>query len=152
MISKAALRGSAAALILGILSLGSSIAPAVASTSDYTRQQASQGRQIYQTHCSQCHGSDLKGQAGPALAGPGFKSSLQFSKMSTQQLFDFISQQMPADAPGSLSHQQYLRVLAYLLSKNGYPAGGKELNPDRFKAVKLLPYPGGSGGQKSSSQ
>jgi hypothetical protein len=34
---------------------------------------------------------------------------------------------MPLNAPGSLNRQQYADVLAYLLSKDRYPAGKTEL-------------------------
>lgn len=113
-------------------------------TSDYTAKQAADGAQVYTMHCSQCHGPELKGQAGPALAGPTFKDNLEFSKMSAAQLLDFISKQMPANEPGSLQPQQYLDVVAFILSKNGYPEGGDALTDESIKNVKLLPYPGTS--------
>jgi mono/diheme cytochrome c family protein len=111
-------------------------------TGDYTSAQSTVGRKNFNQSCSSCHGSDLQGQAGPALAGPAFAKSLQFSKMSASQLYGFISKQMPADDPGSLSEDQYLRVLAYILSKNGYPSGQTRLSKDTLSQVVLLPYPG----------
>ena len=35
---------------------------------------------------------------------------------------------MPAGNPGSLSHDQYAQVMAFILSKNGYPAGATALD------------------------
>lgn len=119
-----------------------------ASSGHYTSQQAKSGQKIYSANCSSCHGSNLQGGAGPALAGSAFAQSLKFSNMSATQLFNFISEHMPANNPGSLSHKQYLKVVAYLLSKNGYPSGNKKLTEDALKQVNLLPYPGG----KKSSQ
>jgi alcohol dehydrogenase (cytochrome c) len=113
-----------------------------AATGDYTQQQVSVGRQAFNQHCAKCHGGKLQGQAGPPLAGPKFESNLEYSKMSAQQMFDFISKQMPANAPGSLSKQQYLQVMAYILSKNGYPRGSTPLSKQTLKQVQLLPYPG----------
>jgi mono/diheme cytochrome c family protein len=124
---------------------------------DYTQSQARSGHQVYAQHCAQCHGGDLHGNAGPPLAGSQFADNLRFSKMSGQQLYHFIKTQMPADAPGSLSAAQYRDVLAYLLSKNGYPAGAKPLSSHSIASVKLLPYPGGNptattgGGTSNSS-
>lgn len=114
-----------------------------ASSGDYTQSQAHAGEQVYAQHCVQCHGSDLQGKAGPPLAGSRFAENLRFSKMSGQQLYDFIKTHMPANAPGSLSDEQYRKVFAYLLAQNGYPAGSKPLSSDGLGSVALLPYPGG---------
>jgi S-disulfanyl-L-cysteine oxidoreductase SoxD len=113
-----------------------------AATGDYTQQQAAAGHQVFAQHCAKCHGSKLQGQSGPPLAGPKFKSNLEFSKMSAQQLFAFIKSQMPYDAPGSLKKKQYLQALSYILSKNGYPQGTTPLSEKTLSKVKLLPYPG----------
>jgi hypothetical protein len=69
----------------------------------------------------------LQGQAGPPLKGKPLASNLRYSKISAQQLFDFIKQHMPKNSPGSLTDQQYRRVFAYILSQNGYPKGDKPL-------------------------
>ena len=42
-------------------------------------------------------------------------------------LFDRIRVSMPEDAPGSLSRQQNVDVVAYLLKAGQFPAGDKEL-------------------------
>jgi len=115
----------------------------------YTESQASAGRRVYNQHCSQCHGSQLQGQAGPPLAGKPFASDLSYSKISAQQLFDFIKQHMPKNAPGSLTDRQYRRVFAYILAQNGYPKGAKPLTDKSVGSVDLLPYPGGA---KNSAQ
>ena len=122
-----------------------------AATGDYTQAQVSAGRQVFNQHCAQCHGGNLQGQAGPPLAGPKFESNLEYSKMSAQQMFAFIKTQMPADAPASLSKQQYLQAFAYILSKNGYPQGSAPLNEKTVRDIKLLPYPGKSGGSNKQA-
>jgi len=115
----------------------------------YTQQQAAAGQQIFTQHCTKCHGSKLQGQSGPPLAGAKFKSNLEFSKISAQQLFTFIKTQMPYDAPASLSKKQYLQALAYILSKNGYPQGATPLSERTLGQVKLLPYPSARRGQQN---
>lgn len=124
-------------------------ARSAAAPGDYTQQQAAAGHQVFSRHCAKCHGGNLQGGAGPPLAGPKFKSNLEYSKMSAQQLFAFIKTQMPNNAPGSLSKKQYLQDLAYILSKNDYPQGPKRLSEKTLPGVKLLPYPdkGGSHGK-----
>jgi len=121
-----------------------------AGTGDYTSAQSMAGQKIFNRSCSMCHGSDLQGQAGPALAGPAFAKSLQFSKMSASQLYGFISKQMPANDPGSLTKDQYLQVLAYILSKNGYASGETPLSKDTVSKIDLLPYPSSGSNNQAS--
>jgi mono/diheme cytochrome c family protein len=117
--------------------------PAAAAKGDYTAPQANAGRQVYSQHCAQCHGGKMEGEAGPPLKGKPFASDLSYSQMSAKQLFDFIKQHMPKNAPGSLSDKQYRRVFAYILAQNGYPNGSQPLTDQSVKGVDLLPYPGG---------
>lgn len=107
----------------------------------FTKDQASAGKSDYKAHCAVCHGGNLKGQAGPALAGKKFSSSLNFSKMSAQQLFSFISEHMPKNQPGSLPHQKYQEIFAYLLCVNGFKPGDKALNDQTLGKIDLLPLP-----------
>jgi len=83
----------------------------------YTAAQAGRGAIAYVQYCTQCHGANLQGEAGPALSGQTFRQL--YGEGTAAQLYDFISQQMPLNAPGSLSREQYLDVTAYLLSRNG---------------------------------
>jgi len=117
-------------------------ANAASAASDYTTAQAQQGAQIYGRSCATCHGGNLEGKAGPPLAGKPFRDTIDYAKMTTSQLYTFISQNMPQNAPGSLSGEQYIDVLCFLLSKNGYPAGTTPLSQQRLSGVALLPFPG----------
>jgi len=141
-------RSLAGALLL--LVMNAPAAFAAADGGDYTEAQTNKGAQIYSRFCSSCHGANLQGRAGPALAGQAFAKSLSFSKMSATQLYHFISSQMPANNPGSLSQDQYEKVLAYVLSKNGYPSGQTPLSEKTLSKVDLLPYPG-NGDQTSQA-
>lgn len=113
----------------------------------YTQTQAAHGRTLFDKHCSTCHGFHLEGGAGPALSGVKFESSLEYSKISAQQLYGFISTQMPYNNPGSLSDAQYLAALSYIFKVNGYPSGNAPLTKSRLGCLTLLPYPGS--GKKS---
>jgi alcohol dehydrogenase (cytochrome c) len=120
-------------LVLGLL-LSAAISKA-AETGYYTQQQAAQGQVVYASRCSQCHGTNLLGQSGPALVGTQFRKS--YATGTAAQLYDFISRQMPADKPGSLSQKDYLNVTAFILAKNGYPSGNVSLGPTTLGQLKL---------------
>ena len=92
----------------------------------FTQSQADKGALLFQAKCSACHGSGLRGAAGPALIGPSFTTSWYGKKIS--QFFDVISQSMPRNAPGSLKVSEYYQLTAFVLSKNGFPAGATALS------------------------
>jgi alcohol dehydrogenase (cytochrome c) len=117
------------------------VAVSAPSAGDYTREQAQIGAQIYSGSCSVCHGSKLQGGAAPALTGPAFAQSLKATYTTASALFALISTQMPVNNPGSLSKNQYTQVLAFILAKNGYPAGSVLLDAAQLDKVALLPYP-----------
>jgi alcohol dehydrogenase (cytochrome c) len=91
----------------------------------YTLPQATMGRTAYERSCAECHLSDMTGSfEAPELAGPNFRS--YWSGAGVDELLD-IAQAMPPDAEGSLSDEAYASIVAYVLSRNGFPAGGEEL-------------------------
>ena len=115
--------------------------PAVpAGPGHYTRAQAASGAAVYTATCQQCHGVNLQGQSGPGLVGAAFRNYVG-AHGTAASLEDFIARQMPADKPGSLTQQQYLDVTAFLLSRNGYPAGDVPLTKSTLSQVAL----GGTG-------
>ncbi len=105
--------------MVALLALGGGAASA-ATTGGYTQAQASAGAAVYTNNCSSCHGANLKGNSGPTLVGPSIASGYK----TAAALHDFIKTQMPANAPNSLSAQQYDDVTAYVLAKNGRLGGG----------------------------
>lgn len=107
----------------------------------FTAEQSKAGASVYASQCSVCHGSQLQGKTGPALAGTDFHSSIEYSKMSGKQLYQFISSQMPYNKPGSLTDTQYQQIVAYILDKNGFPAGKQLLTEKSLDQVSLLPFP-----------
>jgi mono/diheme cytochrome c family protein len=101
----------------------------------YTAQQADDGKAKYLDNCAQCHGPTLAGRAGPALKGSNFASPK--AGFHIGDIFTIVSQNMPATEPGSLAHDDYVQIMAYLLQQNGYPAGGKALTFEEANASKL---------------
>jgi alcohol dehydrogenase (cytochrome c) len=101
----------------------------------YTSAQASHGATVYTQYCVQCHGGHLQGESAPALSGQTLHSA--YGGGTAAQLYDFISRQMPQNAPGTLSQAQYLDVTAYILSRNGFPAGNAPLSVNSLSQVRM---------------
>jgi polar amino acid transport system substrate-binding protein len=91
----------------------------------YTADQATKGALAYYQNCAMCHGPNLDGQpagySGPALKGKDFADPSYNFHVS--DIFNFVSKQMPAATPGSLSHEEYEQIMAFILQQNGYPPG-----------------------------
>jgi alcohol dehydrogenase (cytochrome c) len=119
------------------LPIAVSIPAAGAASGGFTRAQATSGASTYAAQCSQCHGAQLQGGAGPALSGTSFRSSINASYTTAGKLYDFTKKQMPANSPGSLSATQYANVVAFVLSRNGYPAGTTALTAQNAAALQL---------------
>ena len=95
----------------------------------YNEDQATRGKQLYVGNCSVCHQEGLQGaDLAPALKGDSFV--LRWSDSSVDDLLTTISSSMPADTPGSLTAQQYLDIVTYLLQQNSFPAGKEEIKAD----------------------
>jgi len=82
-----------------------------------------------------CHGASLQGESAPALTGQIFRQA--YGAGTAAQLYDFISRQMPQDAPGSLSQQQYLDVTGYILSQNGIRSGNTPLSIASLGQIRM---------------
>ncbi|MEX0964039.1 MAG: cytochrome c [Pseudohongiellaceae bacterium] len=92
----------------------------------YTDEQASRGEVVYSQACISCHGQDLGGNSNsPGLVGMGFM--FLWEGRTVGEFFEKIRSEMPTDRPGQLPQQDYLSVVAYILQKNGFPAGESEL-------------------------
>lgn len=101
----------------------------------YTPDEARAGAKVYADNCAQCHGDKLQGVVGPTLKGKGFADKSM--NYTVGDIFSFLAQQMPAGAPGSLSHRQYAEVMAHILHENGYPAGHQSLGYEAAEHSKV---------------
>ena len=92
----------------------------------YTETQAYRGEKVADTSCIGCHGSNLDGgDSGPRLVGPAFLGN--WSSQPLSELFKWIREAMPPDAPGTLSKDDTAAVVAYILQLNKMPAGKQNL-------------------------
>ena len=100
-------------------------------------EQVKRGAEVFADHCSSCHGKGGEGTAeAPALVGPtalpldppsGAKHrKSQF--VTVADVAEFVSTNMPGDAPGSLDADDYFAVLAFDLKANGIDLGEQKLD------------------------
>lgn len=102
----------------------------------YTQPQASRGESTYKTNCVSCH-------SAKEYTGDAFR--VAWLSRTAFDLFDRIKTLMPDDNPGVLPRQDYVDIVAYLFSLNGYPVGPDELpnDDDALKLITIDSIPGG---------
>jgi len=116
------------------------VAAQVKTTTDsvYTAAQAKRGETVYGASCSSCHAPDLSGSGqAPSLTGNEFNEA--WNGQTLADLFDRVQTTMPADAPGTLKPGETADVVAFMLSKDNFPAGDVELPADAaaLKEIKF---------------
>ncbi len=101
----------------------------------FTQEQADNGRAVYAAQCAHCHGTNLEGLDAPALSEETMQN---FS--TAAGLFDMISVAMPPQAPGELTEDQYLEIMAYILAHNGAQAGDEAMvvDYDLMESIDLV--------------
>lgn len=109
----------------------------------YTAPQAGRGAAVYPEPCGRCHGAKLDGAPDdpdmiptPPIGGPKFLRN--WDGRSLGALFEYTRTTMPALNPGSLSRQELVDVIAYMLFVSGAPAGPGELKPDPGRLGGIL--------------
>jgi cytochrome c len=122
-------------------------APSVRTLADgvFTEAQADRGSKLYLVNCAVCHSENHSGgrffhdEPVPALRQDALFEGWPDLKM----YFEWVREAMPADAPMALADQEYVDILAYLLSVNDYPPGSRELPVDaaQLQRIALRPTP-----------
>ena len=103
----------------------------------YTEKQAERGAGSFTTNCTRCHGAaNSGGDEGKSLAGERFWKS--FRESTVDHLLDYVSRNMPNGAGGTLSASVYADLVAFILSRNGLPAGASELTKDSAVGVQII--------------
>ena len=91
-------------------------------------EQVTRGTDVYVARCSTCHGKGGEGTAdAPAVVGPTAlplepPSGAKVRKsrfVTVADVAKFVTENMPGDAPASLSADDYFAVLAFDLHANG---------------------------------
>jgi mono/diheme cytochrome c family protein len=88
----------------------------------YTRAQAQRGQQVFEQACAMCHG--IEDHIGASF-------DVKWSNHTLGDIYEQIALTMPPASPGSLPPDGYASVVAYFLSRSGYPQGPTDLPGDR---------------------
>ena len=96
-----------------------SIAGSVGNQGWYSTDQAAQGEALFKAKCSVCHGANLQGGAGPALAGNQF--FLRYKGKPLSALWSTVHTEMPLNAPGTLTASQSLSLVAFMSAEERLP-------------------------------
>jgi mono/diheme cytochrome c family protein len=135
----------ALAVLLGMTALGAGAgwaqAPQTQWDGVYSEEQSMRGAALYTQFCVSCHGEDLSGggvESAPPLIGSKF--SAKWDDLTIGNLLDQMVISMPQDAPGSVSRDQHVDILAFILAKNGFPAGKTDLasKAEVLSAIKIV--------------
>ena len=120
---------AAAALIFGtvVTMRGAQATPPQRSTRDgvFTVAQADRGKMVFEGVCTDCHTPDMWGS--------------DWDTRTVGDLYEFISQNMPKTAPGTLTPPQARDVISFVLQSNSVPAGMMELptDVDAMKQIRM---------------
>jgi mono/diheme cytochrome c family protein len=122
-------------------------APSVAAPATFA-EQVTLGQKLYSEQCAGCHGNSGEGtKDGPAVVGLD-KGALPLEPASTAKyrktqfktvadIADFVVKSMPPKAPGSLTGEEYLAILAFDLKANGIDLGDKKLDLELAKTLEV---------------
>jgi len=96
----------------------------------YTEEQAERGEELYATHCLTCHDERY------------FRPVLKrWEGQPLDMMYLIMSTTMPESNPASLRREEYVDILAYILSLSRYPAGDSELDyrDDALESITVAP-------------
>ena len=124
---------------------GEEAQPAESSTRTF-QAQVSDGMSLYADHCSSCHGDSGQGtEDGPAVVGdaalprsPEDREVRDVEFVTALDVFEWVSQNMPAENPGSLKASEYVDILAFALFANGVELD-EPLSADNAGEIVLNP-------------
>jgi mono/diheme cytochrome c family protein len=105
-------------------------AATTASVTFFTDDQADRGREVFRSQCTECHASS-------EFSDSQFK--FKWSRRHAGSLYQMIQTQMPETAPGSLTDEEAVDLVAYILRMNGFEPGVSELaaDPEALDGISL---------------
>lgn len=104
----------------------------------YTEEQAARGEALYDEQCASCHGPirAIVPEVAALLGDHTFRNTWRGRPLG--ELFGFIRETMPQDAPETLTPAQTADLVAYILSGNRLAAGKTPLPDDPERLPHIL--------------
>lgn len=96
----------------------------------FNSEQVEGGRVLYEEQCASCHGADLSGGNSSSLKGEDFLVRWSLDGQTVGDLYYLIRSTMPLGSGNSMTEQEYLNIVTYILAENGYTAGSDTLRAD----------------------
>lgn len=135
----------AVATVVVMVGVGAFLAPQAATREQalsdgvYTAEQAERGKALYDDKCSACHVQDLSGGGdgmAPSLAGRFFNKT--WEGRTVAELYA-ATMTMPPGEETTITDEDRIDVIAYVLSYSKFPAGKTPLKADMavLKPLKL---------------
>lgn len=129
------------ALVAGVAAAPAAQEPASPSASDgvYTTEQADRGEILYDDQCAVCHGTirQFVPEMAALLGDHNFRNDWRGRTLG--ELFGYILETMPQDAPGTLTAAQTAEIVAHILRGNRMPAGEAAL-PEDEETLTRIPF------------
>jgi len=97
-------------------------------------EQVERGALVYASNCASCHGEDLQGGSASGLAGP--QALARWVGQSAHDLYLRI-RTMPYGMPDSLSDQDYVDALAFILDRNENSMAQGEIAADQDALLEI---------------
>lgn len=102
----------------------------------YTEEQSRRGEAIFLATCASCHRPEMTGsEIVPALVGDAFLE--RWSRKTAGDLFEKVRIMPPVPIPVRPTPGEYVDAVAYILSRNRFPAGERELAAD-FESLATI--------------
>jgi cytochrome c len=105
---------------------------------------AVEGKDVFASRCSSCHGANGEGGDGPALAGgqgtlatPRPKRTVGSYWPYATTLWDYVNRAMPFNKPGTLSENEVYAVAAYVLYLNDIIGERQTLDAKSLPLVRM---------------
>ena len=113
--------------------------PLAAQDGVYTEAQADEGDALYEEKCAVCHGEldAIVPEMAVLLGDHIFRNT--WRGRSLGELFEYIQETMPQDAPGTLSAVESAAIVSAILRGNRLAAGEAPL-PDDPAALHGIPF------------
>ena len=136
------IRGAATlAFAAGVAAVPLAQEPASVSARDgvYTAEQADRGEALYDERCAVCHGAirAIIPEMAALLGDHIFRNA--WRGRSLGELFGYVRETMPQDAPGTLTAAQTAEIVAHVLRGNRLPAGETPL-PEDEEMLNGIPF------------